>query len=161
MHRHGLSYVEVLMATIVMSVLLVAALRLFGNLGRSQKHLVDADLAGRLAIEMIEEIRHQDYRDPSVLDEFGPGPDEETGTREAFDDIDDYHEWASQPPQGSDGKVFEEYETLRREVKVQYVSLDDLTKVVEADEGAKCVHIFVYSNSQCLAEHEYVIVETD
>ena len=160
--KSGFSYVEVLAAAILMSILLVASLRLFGNLGRSRQHTIDRDAAGRLAIDMIEEIRQKAYRDPAQADEFGPGADEVPGgTRSTFDDVDDYNGWESRPPQTVSGAPLSQYDRLRRRVTVEYVSAADFDQVVGTDQGFLRVQVNIRSGGHRLQQQTYVIADTD
>lgn len=157
-HRTGFSYIEVLLTAIIIGILLVAALRLFGNIGRSRHALTEHDGAEFLALQMIEEIKPLPYRDPVFVDEFGPGGDE-TGSRSAFDDIDDYHNWSACPPQDRDGSPLGTYDDLTRSVTVRYLAADDFQQPVAGDEGFKEVTVTINRNGETLARQVYVLAD--
>jgi len=154
----GLSYAEVMLATVIMSVLLVAAVRLFGNLGRSALHTTDAAAAGRLAVEMIDEIRRQAYADPETADEFGAGADETGSGRADFDDIDDYNNWSACPPEDRSGQPQSRYSSLTRSVTVRLVQADDFTQPSgTSDQGFKAVTITISSPDRIIERQRYVL----
>ena len=161
---HGIAYIEVLLSSIIMAVLIVSAMKLFANLGRSRQGVVGDEAAKYLALQMIEEIKQQYYRDPVVADEDGPGAGEIGSDRSAFDDVDDYHNWLSLPPQDRDGNSLNQYADLLRRVEVNYVAANDFTQVVAADEGFKRVRILIQRlNAQGVVEEiekqTYVIAD--
>lgn len=157
-HRRGLSYVEVMLATVIMSVLLVAAVRLFANLGRSALHTSDAAAAATLAVEMIEEIRRLPYKDPYAAAQFGPGDGETDSGRVGFDDIDDYHNWSACPPEDRAGQPYSQYPRLTRSVTVRHVEADDFTQPAGAsDEGFKEVTITISTSDRTIAKQRYVL----
>lgn len=158
--RPGFSLVEVLLAAVIMSVLLVAAVRLFGNLGTSLYAATDQDAADMLAIEMIREIKNQNYSDPNTPDNFGIDTGEEPTDRATFNDIDDYHNWLSTPPGHRDGRPYNRYGHLTRSVEVLYVDASDFENTVSDDQGFKKVIITVMQDERQLAQHIYVIADT-
>ena len=54
----GFSYIEILIAAIVLSILTVSALRLFANLGESSRALTDKDAAMKVALELVVEMKN-------------------------------------------------------------------------------------------------------
>jgi len=160
-HR-GFSYVEVLLTSVIISILLVSAVRLFGNIGRSRASAFGRDIAAHLAIEMIEEIRQQSYQDPQSPGAFGREAGETALMRSTFDDIDDYDGWSSSPPIDRTGQPYSNYDYLTRSVAVRYVQADDFTQETEdEDEGFKEVTITVSHAENILAQQIYVIADTD
>ena len=160
--RAGFSYVEVLLAALIMSVLLVASVRLFGNLGRSRQAVNDGDTAAYLALEMIQAIKQLPYHDcDEGNDEFGPGTDEMTGSRAVFDDADDYHNWSANPPQDHNGNPYNNYRDLTRSVIVRYVAPNDFTITSSDNQGFEEFTITVSRDKKILAQQIYVIAQTD
>ena len=162
---HGIAYIEVLLSSIIMAVLIVSAMKLFANLGRSRQSVVGQEAANYLALQMIEEIKQQHYADPEMAGGSGLGADEVGTTRELYDDVDDYHEWSSRPPQDRDGNFLNQYADLLRQVEVNYVAANDFTLVVGSDEGFKRVVITIsrqdYEGEEEILEQQvYVIPDT-
>jgi len=140
-HRsvRGIAYTEVLLSSIILAVLVVSAVKLFANLGRSQQNTVGQKTVSNLASQMIEEIKVLPYVDPVDINEDGPGVDELGSDRSAFDDIDDYDEWSAQPPQDKQGNPLDQYPDLIRSVQVFNVSAADFNQQISDDEGYKKV----------------------
>jgi len=153
----GLSYVEVLLAAVILSVLIAAAVQLFGNLARSQSFTTDQDGAKFLALEMTREITRCYYADPNMNRVLGVEADEIGPNRQLWDDLDDYHTWNSCPPVDRWNTPYNNLDHLTRSVDVQYVAANDFTNIVAEDEGFKVVTITVSDGPKILAQHTYVI----
>lgn len=94
MMRRGLSLVEVTISMVVVSVMLVAGLRLVGATGQTSRFVEDRTIGQELVEAMLADISAQPYEDPDDTPVFGleeafadarPG-----GTWIGFDDVDDY-----------------------------------------------------------------------
>jgi len=157
----GLSYVEVVVSITILAILTVAAMELFGNLGRSKSAILSQDEGNYLAIEMIREIMQKYYQDPNNSDEFGIGADEIKPNRRQMDDVDDYHNWSQSPPQDRRGTSLTQYAHLTRSVQVRYVEADDFSETAENDEGFKEVTITIKNQGNPITEQVYVIPDVD
>lgn len=85
----GLTLVEAMMAMLVVSVLLVAAMRGVATAGLTQFKNAESLWAAQAADSLLNEILAADYQDPEQTPSFGPEAGE--STRATFDDVDDYH----------------------------------------------------------------------
>ncbi|MBN2377542.1 MAG: hypothetical protein JXD22_14170 [Sedimentisphaerales bacterium] len=157
--RPGFSYIEVLLASIIIAIMLVSGVKLSGNLGRSQQDVVSSSTADLLALNLIEEIKHQTYSDPQTSGNFGPEAGEIDSTRQFFDDVDDYHNWSAKPPQDHYGNDLSQYAEFTRAVTVKFVSPGNFDTEVVPDQGFKKVTITVSRGNKILAEHVYVIAD--
>jgi Tfp pilus assembly protein PilV len=157
----GLSYIEVVISITILSILVVAAMQLFANLGRYKSALLNQDDGGYLAMEMIREIMQKSYRDPNNANEFGIGTAEVTTGRLLMDDIDDYHNWTQSPPQNRTGDPLTQYDHLTRTVQVRHVQADDFSITALADEGFKEVTITIKNKETPLTQQVYVIPDVD
>lgn len=156
----GFSYIEILIAAVVLSVLTVSAFRLFGNLGESSRALIDTDGAMKLALDMVTEMKSLRYDDSVNGVGLGPEADEVTGTRSQYDDIDDYNGWADSPAQRKDGTSYGS-PLLTRTVEVIYVASNDFNSQVGFDDGFKKVTITVSDHTQrVLAQHVYIFPDS-
>ena len=153
------TFVEVMMAAVIMSVLLVAALKLFGNLGRSRGDVLMKDKANTLVIELIQEILQKSYSDPVDSAEFGPGADEIGGGRPDFDDMDDYHDLIESPPQDAMGNTISGYSNMSRQVAVRHVDATDFSLSAASDQGYKEVTITVKAGGEMILQKQYVIAD--
>ena len=122
------------MATLIMSVLLVAGLQMFANLGASQGAMVNREEAAFLVVNLAEEINKRNYDDPEASGAIGTDVGEALDTRSDFDDIDDYDGWSANPPQDRQGNTYDQYSNLTRSVSVQHVQANDFTQTAAGDE---------------------------
>ena len=103
--RRGLTLIEGLIAA---SVLAVAVVGIVGPISASYKHAAAAEstsLAVALAGQLLEEISAKSFADPSDQSlTRGPEANEVAAGRPAFDNIDDYHNYADSTD-GSSGVV--------------------------------------------------------
>jgi len=157
--RAGLSYVEVLIATVIIAVVLYSAVRLFANLGRSSLATTSKDDARFLALQMIEEIKQHSYREPYRAPLFGRETGEASVIRQFYDDVDDYHNWSAAPPQDRFGNDLTRYRWFTRSVAVRYVAANDFTLAAASDEGFKEVTITIQYGNQIIEQQTYVIAD--
>lgn len=158
----GFSYVEVLLSVVIISVLLVSALKLSANLGRSQQAGTDQQQYGNLVIDLLEEIKQQAYKDPNaVADSLVRETGELIDDRSNYNDIDDYHGWSASPPENRWNTPFPQFAHLTRSVSVRFVSAADFTLTSAGDEGFKEVTITITRNrdSVILEERKFVLAD--
>jgi MSHA pilin protein MshD len=141
-HR-GLSLVEVVISTLVVGVMLVAALDALGAVFRSQR-LNAARLTGPgLARELMGEILSLPYEDPeSPGGSLGRESGESGGDRADFDDVDDYNSW-NDDPQTKDGVEYPDYTDWEQKVAVNWVSPANLDTFLSGDQGLKKITVVV------------------
>ncbi len=150
-NQAGFSYIEVLMASIIMSVLLTAGVHLFGNIGRSVNNTTDAVKAASLAVDLIREIKDLNYSEYEGDANLGIDAAESGADRYGYDDIDDYNNYSSAPPKRRDGNVYDNCDDLTHAISVSFVAANDFSQEVGADEGFKKVVITVYRDNIELA----------
>ena len=150
------------MATLIMSVLLVAGLQMFANLGASQGAMVNREEAAFLVVNLAEEINKRNYDDPEASGAIGTDVGEALDTRSDFDDIDDYDGWSANPPQDRQGNTYDQYPNLARSVSVQHVQANDFTQTAAGDEGFKQVTITITgTNGAMLEERKFVLADVE
>src|SRR3954462_11570088 len=101
--RCGLSLIEVVAATMIVSMMAVATLNGLGAATKSAQSIGNRAIAVGLADELMSEIVQQPYSDPDGSNTFGRETGEAASPRSAFDDLDDYNTWNVSPPQYRDG----------------------------------------------------------
>jgi Tfp pilus assembly protein PilV len=148
--RRGTSLVEVAMASLLVSVLLIGALNTVGARLRHQSALTDRHRACLLAEQLLSEVLQHRYQDPDETPVFGPEASESAGSRADFDDIDDFHTWDATPPQATDGTPLANSAGWRRTITVEYVSASDVTTTAASDEGLKRITVEVYKDGQLI-----------
>jgi hypothetical protein len=141
--RRGLSIVEASFTTVIVGIMLVAALRTTGVVSRHQITHANRGLKSALAAELMGEVLQAYYADPDDTPVFGPEPDEETTSRIDFDDIDDYRNWSEQPPRSKDGTPLTGFASYRRTVHVEPVSLGDPSTSAGADSDLRRIVVEV------------------
>lgn len=157
----GFSLIEVVVATLIMGVLLVAAMQTVGNSVRAEMHTADRCQGFWLAQELMSEVLAARYVEPEETPEFGPEPLETGGTRSDFDDVDDYHNWTASPPENPDGSQIPDLADWQRTVVVEYVDANDLTTAVGIDQGVKRITVTVKRNGETVAELTGIRTDTD
>jgi type II secretory pathway pseudopilin PulG len=147
----GLSLIEAVVAIAVVAGMLAAALTAAGASGAGQFTLARREQAHLLARALMAEILRQAYQEPSGA-VFGPETGEViAGSRAAFDDVDDYHNWSECPPRNKDGTILPNLSWCRRSVVVEYVSPADLRQTVATNQGVKRITVKVHDGQKELA----------
>ncbi len=149
--RRAFSLAEVVVATFIVGVMLVAALRTVGSAARGRVAMANHERGVLLAQQLMSEILQADYVEPDESPVFGPEAGETGGTRGAFDDVDDYHGWTASPPQAKDGTALPGRADWERSVTVERVNEDLLTQVVDVDKGVKRITVTVSRGGQAYA----------
>jgi type II secretory pathway pseudopilin PulG len=135
--------VETVIATIIVAVMLSAALTTVG-VSRVTQHKVALVSRGQLLAEMLlSEILRQSYQDPDGTPVFGRESDESATTRAAFDDVDDYHGWSESPPTAKDGAALANAAGWKWTVTVEWVDPANPTQVRTVETETKRVTITV------------------
>ena len=147
-HR-GLSLIEVVASTLIVGVMLVAALNTLGAVFRSQR-LNAARLTGPgLAHELMGEILSLPYEDPEEPgDSIGREIDESGGNRADLDDVDDYDNWSANElpaknPQNKDGVEHPGYVGWNRTVQVNWVNVTSIATTLSSESGLKLITVTV------------------
>lgn len=145
MSRTGLSLIEVSISTLIVGLLLVAALKSSGQTLRSRA-AASVPLRGEmLARELMTEILDGVYEDVTAP-AFGPEAGEMTGNRSLFDDVDDWHGWSASPPCQKDGTEIIGFTEWQRDIAVQLVDITSPATVSATDQGIKRVTVTVRRN---------------
>lgn len=117
MKRRGITMVETVLSTVVVSVLLAGSL----SAAVSSRALSSAADHRRqalwLADELLGEVLQKSYVDPQTPS-AGKGPDSGEKTRGDFDDVDDYTDWEEKPASDASGVPIPGAERLTRVVRL-------------------------------------------
>ncbi|MBN1513961.1 MAG: type II secretion system protein, partial [Phycisphaerae bacterium] len=121
--RRGMTLVEVAISTVVVGVMLCAALTTVGSSATARRVIADRTRGAMLADGLVTEIAGRAYREPTtspIL--FGPESGESTGgNRSEFDDVDDFHNWSASPPSRADGTPVPGFTGWTRNAVVDWV----------------------------------------
>ena len=141
--RCGFTLAESVVSILIVSVMLVAALNMVGSSTRTRQvqESTSRDLA--LAGDLLAEVLHADYAEPYTTVSWGPDSGENTGSREHFDDVDDYDGWSASPPESKTGGTLDGYEGWQRSVRVRYADPAQPDQNESFDSGLKRVQVSV------------------
>lgn len=141
------------MATLIMGVLMTAAVRTLGSAGLARA-LTSGRASGRaLADVLMAEIVAQAYKDPGPAPVFGREATEiVVSPRTGFNDVDDYDGLTESPPLAPDGAAIPGAANLKRKTKVDWVPLSNLTANSVTETGAKRITVTVTRNGAVVAK---------
>lgn len=148
-----MSLVESALAVVLVGSILVVALNAVGGAVTGRRSTADQAIAQHLAMALMTEILELSYADPDQTPIFGieSGETSVDGSRTAFDDVDDYHNWTESPPQRKTGEIYTDRTGWRRTVRVQYVASTNLTVTAGSDQGFKRITVIVALNNEVKA----------
>jgi len=141
----ALTLVEVMMASCIVAVLLVAALSVVGGVSRTYAVTDEKAKAFLLAADLMNEILRAPYEDPNGSAVFGLETGEGSVTRSAFDDVDDYDNWSETPPAAKDGTAYTGLTNWTRTVQVEWVEVLNPTATAASESGLKRIQVTVTS----------------
>lgn len=142
--RTGITFLEVSIASVLVGLLFVGAIRALGSATRTGFRSQQRVLAAQLARGLQSEICGLAYRDLDETPAFGPEASEATATiRSEFNDVDDFDGWAEAPIVDRDGNALPNVSNWRRTVTVEFVDPSDLTQAVGSDQSLKRVTVQV------------------
>jgi prepilin-type N-terminal cleavage/methylation domain-containing protein len=133
--RAAFSLIEVVAATLIVGIVMVAALDTLGAYIRGKQRVAVHSRASLLAQDLMSEILDRHYDEPDDPPLFGREAAESASDRSLYDDVDDYNGWSSSPPEYKDGTPMAALGDWERRVSVQRIDADDLTTAVASDEG--------------------------
>jgi Tfp pilus assembly protein PilV len=150
--RRGFTMVEAVMSTLVVSLVLVAAMRVAAVSAVMQYKAADS-VAGRyLADGLLNDIRALAYQEPSGTVNFGRETGEYASSKANYDDVDDFNGWSESPPQERDGTVMSQFNsTWKRSVVVAWVKFANLSQTSGTESGIKQITVNVYHNGLLVA----------
>ena len=151
--RSGITLAEVITAAMIVGVMTVVSLNALGTVTRGSMETRYRAKAVQLAQDLLSEVLQVDYLEPDDPAVFGTETGEDDGTRDAFDDADDYDNWNKKPPQAKDGTVLPDLSEWRRKVTVKHLDPNDLTSELadNDDRGVKWIKVVVKYQGETLA----------
>ncbi len=137
----GFTLVEAVLSTVVVAVMLVAALNTVGA-SRLTQHKAALVSQGRMFAEaLLAEILQQNYQEPGTTDSFGREAGELDTSRAAYDDVDDYQGWTELTLVAKDGTALSNAANWKRTVTVEWVNPLDPTQASGTETGAKRITV--------------------
>ncbi len=159
--RRSLSLVEAVASMALVGLTLVVSLNALGASRLSLWKMGDRARGQLLAEGLMAEILQTEYLDPDGSPVFGLESGESTGTRTAFDDVDDYDGWSESPPQYRDGTALPETTAWSREVAVVYADPNGFGATLGFDLGVKKITVEVMHNGATAASLTAVKTSAD
>jgi prepilin-type N-terminal cleavage/methylation domain-containing protein len=148
--RRGFSLLEVALSSLLVGVVLAAAMRTVGGSVFTQYRVAERITARFLAEGLLTEILGKDYKEAGST-AIGLDAGESSTSKANYDDVDDFHNWSESPPQFADGTAMPDLAGWRRSVEVAYVDPTDLGRTLLSDTGAKRITVTVYHNDVVVA----------
>lgn len=159
--RRGFSLLEVVISLFLVSTIMVVALEALTAATSGRASNGNQALAAHLASALLQEILDHPYLEPDDTADFGPETGETTsGTRAAFDDVDDYHDWSASPPESKDGTDLDLSTDWARKVTVQWVQPNSIEVNSPVDGGLKQVLVTVEHKGVVVAQLSMVVTES-
>jgi len=142
--RPGSTIAEIVIATGIVGVMLVATLESVGMVYRTRRINANRLTGPGLAQELLAEVACMPYEDPETPG--GPiGLDPGDVTRANFDDVDDYHTWAASDARAKGGAALAGYAGWQQHVAVAYADLANPSTNAGSDLGLKRITVTVTS----------------
>lgn len=144
-HRPSLTLVEMVISTLIVSIMLVAALNAVGAARLNECRLAENQRALLLAQALMAEILCQPY---SAADEAGDviGSADAAAAvtnRTGFNSVGDYNGWRASPPQNRDGSIIPNCDDYTQTVRVVWVDPGTLTSESNTATGVKCIQVSI------------------
>jgi len=148
----GFTLVEAVMSTLVVSLVLVAAMRVAAVSAVMQYKAAERVSGRYLADGLLNDIRALAYQEPSGTVNFGIETGESASSKTNYDDVDDFNGWSESPPQERTGTAMSQFDsTWRRSVVVAWVKSANLSQTSSTETGIKQITVNVYHNSLLVA----------
>ena len=119
----GLTLIEVVVSTLLVSTILLASLNASATFQRNQSAARERISGRELGNQILDEITCRDFRD-RVEPGFGVEADESTDDRGTFDDVDDYHLYSESTPTHRDGSKIAIFDGWSYSISVLAVEAD-------------------------------------
>jgi prepilin-type N-terminal cleavage/methylation domain-containing protein len=149
--RRGLSLPEVMISAFLVGVVLVAAMKTVGAVFQTRRISAEFGEADVLARQLMTEILQARYEDPDAAvvpvgepaNPLGVETGEGSANRADFDDVDDYFEYSSSPPEDKAGNPLAGHVGYARSVVVKRVDANTLQQNAAAETGLKQIIVIV------------------
>lgn len=135
------SLIETVMASMLVSIMIVTAVHAMAFVARTTSGTYEAEVAYRLAQELLCEISSRAFSDPDrVTTELGIDPGESASRPSTWDDFDDYNQWTNSSLEASLGGSLGDSAGWSMGVKCTYCDpLDPLQNETIPTSLKKCV----------------------
>lgn len=151
--RRGVTLMETVIGSLLVGGVLASTMHIVAPTARTTGLADRRVTANALADAMLDEIAAHPFQDPTnPTSTNGPESGEVTGSRIAFDDVDDYHGWKA-PPRHPDGSAISGLASgWTISVSVHHVLASNPSSVQGTATGVKRVVVSVTLNGVLMAE---------
>lgn len=144
--NQGLTLLEVVVATMVTGVMLVAALDSVGAVFRTHRQNADRLCGMSLTHELMAEIMSLPYKDPTaMISLIGTEDGESSANRATFDDVDDYNGLNVVGLRTKNGTLRTNFSGWRTQAKVEWIEVATGLVWILGDTGLKRITVTVTS----------------
>ncbi len=160
--RSGISMIEVIASTLIVSTILIVSLTASSNLMRNQA-TVNAGVEGkRLACRFLDEVTSMGFEDPDLGHVFGPEADEIIVPRTSLDDVDDYHGLGLSPPTDRQGEALAGFSgwTVSIQVTPADTTPTGYTEVANFDAPLRQITVVCTSPSGVVTTGQAIVSQT-
>jgi prepilin-type N-terminal cleavage/methylation domain-containing protein len=148
--RRGFTLIEATVCTIVVGLMLAAALNASGAATARKRHNEDRTTGLWLAQSLMVEVIEKPYSDVGGL--LGLELGESQAQRSTLNDIDDYGGLLEQPPRNPDGSIIPGYTHWSRAVTVEWVPVTNLKSKSNAETTIRRIIVTVRKNRKLVCE---------
>jgi hypothetical protein len=141
LRRQAFGTAEILAATAMTGILVVAALQSVGMVYKTRRTMIERLTGPGLARELMAEILSMPYEDPDGASLLGLDLNELLGSRATFDDVDDYNGYSAASAENKQGVALAGYAGWRQQVAVAWVTLADPSTTSLTDTGLKRITV--------------------
>lgn len=150
--RRGFSLIEATFSVVLVAVMFAAVMTTVAA-ARVVRYKTDGRSRGStLAHDLMAEILQTPYEEPDGPGALGRDPSESGGNRADFDDVDDYDDWNSSPPELKDGTALSLPIGWSRAVEVRWVVANNLTLTAGTETDVKRIIVTVKHNNVTMAQ---------
>ena len=159
----GFTYIEILIAVVILGVVLIPMLNQFYIGFRGNKTAEILTQGANLGEDMMEEIKSKrfdesEFPDPVTASaNLGLDPGEAHSDRLHYNDVDDYTGLNNKPPKDINGNVLNDFSDFSRSVTVDYVMLNAGSEWVSSPDATYYKRIIVRVSHP---EIEDIVLET-
>jgi PKD repeat protein len=139
--RRGITIAEAAMATIIVAVVLVAALTSVAASRTVRGRVADRVRAQQLALDLMSEILQQGYADPGTP----------AASRSGWAYVDDYNGLVDSPPQTRSGTAIPDCATWSRNVTIQWADPTTFAATTATNTGIRLITVTVTRGTLVLA----------
>lgn len=141
---HGFTLVEAVISIIIVAGMFIAALNTVGAARTTQYKINEQRRGNMWAQALMSEILAQSYQEPVEASSFGVESPETKTSRIHWDDVDDYDDWSSSPPQDKDGNPIANADGWTRSVVIEQVHPSNLSAAMATDSGVRRITVTVH-----------------